>query len=145
MATVYGVNKTLARTGTANTIEPEINGGKVRWIYDTYEAAALAAASVIELFGDKLPAEARIVDWTIDHDALADVSIKFGTSASDAVLMAFTSAAAANQLSLKDDGVDSSLGYEIAAGTGQQLIITTSGPSTATGTIKVGVAYVGKH
>ena len=150
MGDVYGVNRTLKRTGTANTIEPEVNGGVVKWIYETYVAEALAAGSVIKLFSQDLPAEARIVDWMIDHDALqadSDVTLAFGTNASAAALMAATTCAAANKLALLDDGAAGSLGYELSAGTGQILQLTTSSPggdSAATGTIRVGVAYVTK-
>ena len=126
-----------------NLIEPEQAGAKVKWVYDEYEASALAAGSVIEVCPD-LPAEARIVDWIIDHDALSTVKLKLGTKASDAVLMAFTDCAAADKKNFTDDGVAASLGYEIAAGDGQTLIITTSGPSAAGGTIKVAVAYTSK-
>jgi len=145
MGTVYGVNRTLKRTGTVNTIEPEIMGATVKWLYDSYEAAALASGSVIELGGLDLPAEARIVDWIIDHDALADVTLKFGTKADDDEFMAATSAASADKKNFTDDGIAASLGFEIASGDGQTLIITTSGASAATGTIKVAVAYTSKH
>lgn len=144
MATVYGVNRTLKNTGAVNTIEPELQGGRVKWLYDEYEASALATGSTIELFGQDLPAEARIVDWIIDHDKLADVSLIFGTSADIDEFMTSTSAAAADRKNLTDDGVASTLGFEIEAGAGQTVIITTTGASAATGTIKVAIAYVTK-
>lgn len=145
MGTVYGVNRTLKNTGTVNTIEPEVNGNGVKWIFDSYEASALAAGSVIQLFGQDLPAEARIVDWIIDHDALAGaaLTLQFGTLADPNGFMAEANSFAADKKNFTDDGVAASLGFEIEAGDGQTLTITTSG-STATGTIKVAVAYVPK-
>jgi len=144
MADVYGVNRTLKRTGTVNTIEPEINGGVVKWLYESYEASALAADSTIVLFGQDLPAEARIVDWVIDHDALDCPGLTFGTSDSKASLMAAADATAANKLNMTDDGVAAGLGVEIVAGSGQTLVIHTTGATAATGTIKVAVSYVTK-
>lgn len=144
MATVYGVNRTLKRAAQVNTIEPELMSGKVRWIFEEYEASALATQSVIELFGQDLPAEARIVDWIIDTDALSTVNLVFGTKADHDEFMVATSAASADKFSLLDDGVASSLGFEIESGDGQTLIITCTGASAATGTIKVAVAFVSK-
>lgn len=149
MATVYGVNRTLKRTGTVNTIEPEENGGLVHWVYDSYTAALAAQGTVIELFGKQIPAEARIVGWSIDHAAMGTTigQMKFGTAASDAVFMAYTAAVdTANILNMTEHGVSQSVGYEIAAGSGQTIIITLSGAgaSTWTGAIKVAMAYVPK-
>lgn len=145
MATVYGVNRTLIEAGGPASIEPEMTGGLVKWIYDEYEASALAVGSVIEVCKD-LPAEARIVDWIIDHDQLAPsaTTIAFGTNADFDEFMVHTATTAADTKNMTDDGVDSTLGFEIEAGDGQTLIITYSGTSTGTGTIKVGVAYVAK-
>jgi hypothetical protein len=145
MATVYAVNRTLKNTGTVNTIDPEDQGAKVKWVYDEYEASALAEGSVIELFGIDLPVGARIVDWIIDADALSTVTLSFGTSAdADEFLALKATANTADKFNYTDDGVAASLGFEIEEGDGQTLIITTSGPSAATGTIKVAVAYVAK-
>ena len=143
MATVYGVNRTLKNTGTVNTIDPEVQGAPVRWVYDEYTAAALAGTSVIELGGIDLPAGARIVDWIIDHAQLAPSAsaICFGTLEDDNEFMAYTASTAADKKNFTDDGIASSLGFEILAGTGQTLCITYSGASTGTGSIKVGVAY----
>ena len=144
MATVYGVNRTLKRTGTVNTIEPELNGGLVKWVFDEYEASGLAAGSIIELFGQDLPAEARIVDWIIDHDALDCPDIRFGTKEDDNEFLDSTDFTGADKKSFTDDGVAASLGFEIIKGDGQTLILTTTGATAAGGTIKVAVAYVAK-
>ena len=144
MATVYGVNRTKIRAmSPVNLLEPEQTGAKVKWVYDEYVTAALAAGSIIEVCPN-LPDEARIVDWIIDHDALADVSLRFGTSADDDEFMANVSCASAGKKNFTSNGISLSLGFEIESGDGQTLIITTAGPSAATGTIKVAVAYTTK-
>jgi len=145
MADVYGVNRTLKRAAQVNTIEPEVLSGKVRWLYDSYEAASLAGDSVIKLFGQDLPAEARIVNWIIDHDALAgDCHLEFGTSADADEFMESVDCTSADKKNFIDDGVAASLGFEIESGDGQTLVITTSGATAASGTIKVAVAFVTK-
>lgn len=148
MATVYGVNRTLLNTGTVNTIDPEENGGGVRWVFDTYECSSLAAGSVIELFGINLPIGARIVDWVIDHDDIQNsATLAFGTNDDDDEFMtATTCGGSADKKNMTDDGVSAALGFEIDSVDAQTLILTT-GTGIATGTIKVGVAYVatGNH
>jgi hypothetical protein len=85
------------------------------------------------------------VDWIIDHDALGgDAHLLFGTSADTDEFMTAKTAVAADKKNYTDDGVSASLGFEIEEGDGQTLIITTSGATAATGTIKVAVAYVAR-
>jgi len=143
--TVYGTYRTKIEAMTpADLLPPEIAGGNVQYVYDEYTAAALAAANVIAVC-KKLPVGARIVNWWIDATALSTVSLKFGTLADDDEFMENTATAnAAKKMCMDDDGITQSLGFEIAEGNGQTLIITTSGPSAATGTIKVAVAYAVK-
>lgn len=143
MATVYGVNRTLKNTGTVNTIAPAVNGAGVRWVFDTYEASALAIGSVIELFGINLPIGSQIVDWVIDHDDLQNsMTLAFGTNDDDDCLMtATTCGGSADKKNMTDDGVSSALGLEIDSADDQTLILTT-GTGIATGTIKVGVCFV---
>jgi len=144
MGTVYGVNRTLKRTGTVNTIDPQVQGQDIKWVYDSYEASSLADASIIELGGIDLPVGARIVDWIIDHDALSgDITLEFGTKEDDNEFMTSAACTSADKKNFTDDGVAASLGFEILSGDGQTLIITTSGGTAATGTIKIAVAYVG--
>lgn len=142
---VYGVNRTLKNAGDVNTIEPEILGGRVKWLYDTYTFAASAAGTIVHLFGQDLPAEARIVDWVIDHDNIQNnTTLIFGTLADDNEFMdAVDCGAAAAKKTYAVNGVAGSLGFEIAAGDGQTLMLTTA-VGAATGTVRVGVAYVTK-
>ena len=147
MAYVYGVNRTLKRTGTVNTIEPELQGGVVRCIKEEYTFLTTeAAADVIKLFGQDLPAEARIVDWKIDHGDLANNrTLSFGTLADDDEFMVATDCgAAADKKNMTDDGVDGALGFEIASGDGQTLTLTLGGGAAAAVKVIVCVFYVTK-
>jgi len=146
--TYYGVNKTLKRTGTVNTIEPELVGGVVRWVFDSFTFdGVVTLTDVIHLMGCLLPAEARIVDWIIDCAALGgSCTLQFGTLADPDEFMTTTSFASAAQASLANgDGIDGSLGFEIAAGDGQVPTITViAGTPTAAAVVKVGIAFVAK-
>ncbi len=144
MAQVYGVNRTLKRTGTVNTIEPELIGGVVKTLIETYEADTLAANSLILLFGQDLPVEARIIDWVIDHDDLDISGLTFGTLTDPAALMAAVDGEGADMLCMKINGVSATAAHEIVAGSGQTLVIHTTGGTTASGTITVVVTYVTK-
>ena len=144
MGSVYGVNRTLKRTGTVNTIEPEMQGGVVKTLIDTYEASSLAADSTIVLFGQDLPAEARIIDWVIDADANDISGLTFGTIDSQAALMAAVDNTGADMFCMKINGVSATAGHEIVKGSGQTLVLHTTGGTVGTGTLKVIVTYVTK-
>lgn len=144
MAQVYGVQRTLKRTGTANTIEPELMGGVVKSLIEVYEASSLAADSIILLFGQDLPAEARIIDWIIDTDALDCSGLTFGTLTDKAVFMAAKDHTSATKSNYQNDGVADSLAHEIVAGSGATLVLHTTGATSAGGTITVVVTYVTK-
>jgi len=142
MATIYGVNRTLKRTGTVNTIDPQESGAKLRWFYDSYTFLTTeAAADVIQLFGDDLPLGARIVDWAIDHGDLANNrTLAFGTLASAAGLMAATDCgAAADKKNMNDHGVSLTLGYEIDEANDQILTLTLGGGAAAAVVVRVAV------
>jgi len=148
MGTKYGVNKTLYRTGSVNTIEPELVGGVVKWVYDSYTFdGVVTTADVIHLMGCLLPAEARIVEWIIDCGALGGAcELAFGTLADDNEFMATHAIATAAVHSMANgDGIAGSLGFEIAAGDGQIPTLTlAAGTPTAAIVVKVGIAYVAK-
>ena len=144
MANVYGVNRTLKRTGTVNTIEPELQGGVIKTLIDVYECDSLAADSTIVLFGQDLPAEARIIDWVIDADANDISGLTFGTSDSAASLMAAVDNTGADMFCMKINGVAATAAHEIVAGSGQTLVLHTTGGTVGLGTITVIVTYVTK-
>lgn len=143
MASVKGVNKTLADTtggiGTANLIARGAVGGNVKVMVDSYEAAALATDSTISM-GPTLPVGARVVGFTLAYDALKTVSLSLGDSASGARYLA--SFDSANTAGIKNeilvDGVDYVIG---TAASDNQIVVKTTGVSSATGTIKVAVYY----
>ncbi len=142
MATVYAANRTLQRAGGGNTVDPQGNGGNVKWFYDTYTFLTTeAAGDVIELFAHDLPAGAKIVDWIIDHGNLANNrTLAFGTLDDDDEFMVATDCGAgADQKNMTDDGVDATLGFEITSGDGQTLTLTLGGGAAAAVTVKVGV------
>ncbi len=142
MATVYGVQKTIIRAsgGAAALVPKGAVDGRLGVMVDSYEAAALAGASQINL-GDLLPVGARVVDVILFTDALGgDVTVDVGDAADDDRYMAAEDASSAIAEKHTDliDGVD----YVIGTTSGDnQVSITTSGGTTATGTIKVVMIY----
>ena len=148
MGNSYGVNKTLSNTGTANTIEPEMVGGKVKWVYDSFTFdGVVTTAEVIALMGCLLTAEARIVDWIIDCGALGgNVTLEFGTLADPNEFMDAVDLGSAAVKSLSNgDGIASSLGFEIASGDGQTPTLVIGAGTPANGiVVKVAIAFVAK-
>jgi hypothetical protein len=148
MGTSYGVNKTLKNAGSVNTIEPELVGGVVKWVYDSFTFDGIVTTGeVIQLMGCLLPAEARIVDWIIDTGALGgSCTLEFGTLEDPNEFMDAKNCGSALQASLANgDGIDGSLGFEIAAGDGQVPTLVVGGGTPTNGiVVKVGIAYVAK-
>jgi hypothetical protein len=108
MGNVYSVNYTKGNTPYgSNIIEANLQGGKVRFVYDYYEAASLATASVI--YVARLPKGAVVLPNSfIMHDALGSgVTLALGdtddTTAADADrYLEATSAASAGVIQLND-------------------------------------------
>lgn len=146
--TFYGVNATLRDTGTANTIEPELNGGVVKWVYDSYTTDGTeTTGDLIELAGITIPAEARMVGWIVDCGALGgSCTLTLGTEAdTDEFLTATNFGSAAIKSSFNGDGIASSTGFEIASGTGQTLqMLVGAGTLAASITVKVAFLYAAK-
>ena len=145
MATVKGVNRTLADTPEgSNIMEPGVQAGKLRVIQETYEAAAIAAGTIIEM-GEYLPKGARIVEVALMTDALGgSVQLIVGDYEDDNRYITATTCNTANQVT-RLNAIDGKQ-YEVdettagATSTDRQITITTSG-ATATGTIKLEVTY----
>uniref|UniRef100_A0A6M3LG73 Uncharacterized protein n=1 Tax=viral metagenome TaxID=1070528 RepID=A0A6M3LG73_9ZZZZ len=150
MATVYGVNRTLARTGTVNTIDPEEIGSDVKWLYETYTFLTTeAAGDIIQMGAIDIPVGARIVDWVMDHGDLANnrtLSLGFAGTGLAAVLMAATDCgAAADKKNMTDDGVSLSTGYEITDVTdGGKVILTLAGGAAAAVQVRLMIRFVCK-
>ena len=82
MANFYGVNITNLDASPAVLPDADDWHGKVRVQHDQYEAASLAAGSVV--YVARLPAGARVVNWTVKADALgSSVTLKLGDTADD--------------------------------------------------------------
>lgn len=139
MANFYGVNITNLDASPAVLPDADDWHGKVRVQHDQYEAASLAAGSVV--YVARLPAGARVVNWTVKADALgSSVTLKLGDTADDDRYLgatAYNTANLAKQTLI--DGLIAGVMYQYAAQT--DLIITTAG-ATANGTIESVVEYV---
>ncbi len=149
MATVYGVNATKMQSPIGSTtdriIDSGFNKGQVCSMYDTYEASALAAASVIEMC-DKLPKGAIVTKILLLTDDLGtSVTIDIGDSADDdRYASAVDVATAAKTFSWPETAAAADIanvGYIVGTASGDDQITLTINTSAATATIKLLVEY----
>ncbi len=146
MATVYGVNKTKYNSPIGeNLVDSGYNKGQVCFMYDTYEASGLAAASVIELC-DKLPKGAVLTRIVILTDDLAGTAtIDVGDVADDdryASAVDISGAALTTIIPETEAGADIAVWpYVIGTVTNDDQFTLTVNTSAVTGTIKVGLYY----
>jgi hypothetical protein len=140
MAAVKGVNATLIATGGESKILQGMVDSKIKCFVDTYEAAALATSSTIAM-GPTLPTGARVISYQLAFDALSTVSLSLGDSNSAVRYLA--SVDTANTAGIKNDILIDGLNYIIGTASGDnQILVSTTGVSAATGTIKLAVFYV---
>ena len=148
MSTLYGVNKTLSNTGTVNTIEPEMQGAKLKWFFDTYTFLTTeATGDVIQLMGNPLPAEGRVADWVIDHGNLDNNrTLEFGTLADPNEFMDAVDcgAGAAAKKTMQVNGVAGSAGFKLTSGDGQTPTLTLAGGAAAAVQVRVGILIATK-
>tara|TARA_R100000049_G_C1940014_1_gene84067 strand:+ start:1126 stop:1548 length:423 start_codon:yes stop_codon:yes gene_type:complete len=138
MATVSGVNYTKITTTPVDHILPRDAHGRVRVMYDTYEASALADPSTIQLF--KMPADARVIDFKIWHDALAtSTTLALGDADDPDRFMAAASSASAGIMVPLIGKIDGFAGYTYSAET---VVSLTMAGAAATGTIHAYIMYV---
>lgn len=145
MATVKGVNRTLKDTpNIANRLARGLYDGRVKVAYDSYEAVALAADSIIEMCA-KIPKGAKVIDVILDTDNLANnVELKVGDYESDDRYIPLTNHGAAALVSRMSViggrmyTIDETTPGETTSD--RQFIITTA-VGVATGTIKLLVLY----
>lgn len=145
MATVKGVNRTLKDTPTiANRMAPGLFDGRVKIMYDSYEAVALASGSIIEM-GPKLPKGAKIIDVILDTDNLGNnTTLICGDYEDDNRYITATDHGAA-ALITRMNAIAGRM-YEIdettpgATSTDRQIILTTAA-GEATGSIKLITLY----
>ena len=138
MATVSGVNYTKQTSTPADLVLPRDSHGRVRVMYDTYEASSLANPSTIQLF--KIPVDARVIDFKIWHDALASsTTLAFGDADDPDRFMAAASSASAGIMVPLIGKIDGFAGYTYSAET---VVSLTMAGAAATGTIHVYIMYV---
>ena len=147
MATVKGVNRTLADTPEgSNIMDSGVQKGKLRTMMDTYEAAAIASGTIIEV-GEYLPKGARVVEVALMADALGSgVTLIVGDYEDTNRYIEESSTWNSNNQVQRLNAI-AGRQYEVdettegATSTDRQVIITTGGAS-ATGTIKIEITYV---
>jgi hypothetical protein len=137
MASVKGSNFTNITADPVVKTSSQYAHGKIRVIYDTYEASSLANPSDISVA--RLPKGAVVYDIVVHHDALGSgVTLSVGDSGSATRYIGATAAATAGKVVMSEDDAIDGFGYENSSET--DVLITTGG-GAATGTIKVAVMY----
>jgi hypothetical protein len=139
MATVYGVNATKNNAPNhQNIIDPSEQGGRVRWIHDSYECAASPSGTDIVLGGD-IPVGAQIVPGCsyVYGDDLGTGNATVGTSAAGVDLAAAFNAGAAAFATALNDTVDL-----FGTKTTSKVNVHFTPLFTATGTIRLSLMYV---
>ncbi len=143
MSAVKGVNRTKMDTPTpANRLKPGESDGRVKTFQDTYEAAALASGSTIDM-GPVLPVGAIILEVILDTDNLTnstDLSVG-DDEVSDRYISATDHGSAA--LVTRSNNI-AGRNYQIdltTASTPDTQIVITTATGEATGTIKLTVFF----
>jgi hypothetical protein len=139
MATVYGVNATKNNApNPQNIIDPSEQGGRVRWVHDSYEAVAVVKGSSV-ILGGVIPAGAQILPGSkVYHDALgSNSSLAVGTSILGVELSALEITTGAGTVELGAD-VDG-FGTKLAAN--KNIWVTVTGTGAITGTIRLDLYY----
>jgi hypothetical protein len=135
MANKYGTTYTKTLTPTpANKVDATTWGGRVRYIYDVYEAAAVAQGDVIYLA--KLPKGAVILPQSqLVYDALGSSSaLAVGYGTTPAALLASTATTSAGSANL----------ISVSLSTDADVFVTVSGSGAATGTVAMHMLYAYK-
>ena len=141
MSAALGVNKTLVDTGGMSKIAQGLVDGRVKVMSDSYEASGLTTSSTIQM-GQILPAGARVCGYQLAYDAISTVSLALGDTASGGSARYLASVDTANTAGVKNDILVDGLDYVIGTASGDnQILVSTTGVSAATGTIKVKIFY----
>jgi hypothetical protein len=151
MATVYSAQRTNALAIPSVNNKANELGGRIRVAHGTYEAASLAADSVIEMF--VLPDGARLLEGSLAHDALgASTTLSVGyaahTNAAGTAVSAAAAAYKAAAASTSAQKVDILATLALGSGTeldanedGVPVTVTLAG-ATGTGTVELTIKYV---
>jgi hypothetical protein len=151
MATVYSAQRTNALAIPSVNNKANELGGRIRVAHGTYEAASLAADSVIEMF--ILPDGARLLEGSLAHDAMGStttLSVGYaahtnaaGTAVS-AAAAAYKAAAASTSAQKVDILATLALGSgaEVDANEDGMPVTVTLAGATGTGTVELTIKYV---
>ena len=151
MATVYSAQRTNALAIPSVNNKPNEFAGRIRVAHGTYEAASLAADSVIEMF--VLPDGARLLHGSIAHDALGantTLAVGYGAHANAAGTAVSAAAAAYKAAAASTSAGKSDVLATLALGSGTEVdanedglpVTVTLGGGAGTGTIELTVFYV---
>ena len=151
MATVYSAQRTNALAIPSVNNKANELGGRIRVAHGTYEAASLAADSVIEMF--VLPDGARLLEGSLAHDALGgSTTLSVGYAAhTNAAGTAVSAAAAAYKAAAASTGAQKvDILATLALGSGTELdanedgvpVTVTLAGATGTGTVELTIKYV---
>lgn len=135
MANKYGTTYTKTLTPTpANKVDATTWGGRVRYMYDTYEAAAVAQGDTIYLC--KLPKGAKVLPQsTLVYDALGSNSaLAVGYGTTPAALLASTATTSAGSSNL----------LSVSLASDADIFVTVSGTGAITGTVELNLLYAYK-
>jgi hypothetical protein len=151
MATVYSAQRTNALAIPSVNNKANELGGRIRVAHGTYEAASLAADSVIEMF--VLPDGARLLEGSLAHDAMGStttLSVGYAahTNAAGTAVSAAAAAYKAAAASTSAQKVDILATLALGSGTevdanedGVPVTVTLAG-ATGTGTVELTIKYV---
>lgn len=151
MATVYSAQRTNSRAVPSVNNKANELGGRIRVAHGTYEAASLAADSVIEMF--ILPDGARLLEGSLAHDAMGStttLSVGYAahTNAAGTAVSAAAAAYKAAAASTSAQKVDILATLALGSGTevdanedGVPVTVTLAG-ATGTGTVELTIKYV---
>jgi len=148
MATFRGVNATLLNNVPIDLVDISEGHGRVRRMYDTYEAGVVESGDIVEL-GSAIPKGARIIDWTLKTDDLGGtataviIQVKpLDTSVGAAVSIQAAAVVVGDGATLLKPVVGdiNLLPYKTLGDSQIQLL--TSASDTVSGTIKLEVLYV---
>lgn len=138
MATVYGVNATLNNAPNPQSIiDPSEQGGRIRWIHDSYECSSSPSGTDI-IMGGLIPAGAQIVPGAsyLYCDDTGSANAIVGISEGGEELMASTTIGTAAGLPL-NDSVDL-----FGTKTTSKVNVHVTIDGSATGTLRLSLMYV---
>lgn len=143
MSEVKGVNRTKMDTATpADRLTPGEFDGRVKVMIDSYEAAALANGSSIDV-GGILPTGAKVLEIVLTCDALgSSVTLAVGDDEDTSRYITATAMNTANKVTRINaiDGRSYPVDLTDTSNPDNQVVITVGG-AAATGSIKIEIYF----